>query len=181
MIRYLIVIALVAAGCGEKQEKKADAPAVQPPAVHPAVAKLTLTTDPGDAMPVVDAKKTAARDEVVVVGRIDNIVKGFATFNIVDESLDYCNSGDDPMENCPTPWDYCCTNPDHKSAGTMTIEARGDDGAVLKSTLPGLRLLDLIVVRGKLVKDEHGNVTVRATGWFRRDRPELKGELRWPE
>lgn len=179
MIRSLMIVALVfAAGCGSKDEKKQAEPA--PVAVDFALAKLMLDKDPGEALAVEDAKDAAPKDEVVVVGRIDNIVKGYATFNIVDEVLDYCNSGNDPMENCATPWDYCCTNPDIKADGTMTVEVRGEDGKVVKSTLP-FRLLDLVVVKGKLVKDEHGNVSVRANSWFRRERPELKGELRWPE
>ena len=52
---------------------------------------------------------------------------------------------------------------------------------MLKTALPKLRLLDLVAVKGKLVKDGHGNVIVRATGWFRRDRQELGDDLRWPE
>ena len=46
--------------------------------------------------------------------------------------------------------------------------------------LPGLRLLDRIAVKGKLVHDAHGNATILADGWFRRDRPPLRDGLRWP-
>jgi hypothetical protein len=178
MIRLLMVVSLVAAGCGSKDEKKQAEP--EPVTVDFALSKLMLETDPGEALAVEDAKDVAPKDEVTVVGRIDNIVKGYATFNIVDEVLDYCGTGGDPMEECPTPWDYCCTNPGVKADATMTIDVRGADGQVVKSAVP-FRLLDLVVVKGKLVKDEHGNVTVHATNWFRRERPKLPDGLRWPE
>jgi hypothetical protein len=53
---------------------------------------------------------------------------------------------------------------------------------VIKSPeLPGLRLLDTVVVKGKRVVDEHGNVAIHATGWHRRERPKLREGLHWPE
>jgi hypothetical protein len=47
--------------------------------------------------------------------------------------------------------------------------------------MPSLRLLDLLVVKGTVEKDEHGNVTVVAVGWHRRERPDLPEGLHWPE
>ena len=74
----------------------------------------------------------------------------------------------------------CCISGPVKAAGTMTVEARAD-GAVVKATPKDLRLLDTVVVMGRIEKDEHGNVTVLADGWFRRERPALPDGLNWPE
>jgi hypothetical protein len=68
------------------------------------------------------------------------------------------------------------------AVATISVEARGADGKPLRAdALPGLRLLDLVVAKGKVEKDEHGNVTVVTTGWFSRERPKLPDGLRWPE
>jgi len=125
-------------------------------------------------------KEKGPGEEVVVEGRISNVVKGFATFNLVDAELYYCGKGQ-AADECKTPWDYCCVDAGERAAATLSVDARGADGKVLAGALPGLRLLDLVVVKGRLEKDDHGNVTVVATGWFTRERPELPDDLHWPE
>ena len=176
MIRFCLLALIVAPlACGEK-----DAPTKADAAPASTTTKFTLAKDPGPAISVNDAKAAAPRDEVVVEGRIDNIVDGYVTFNLVDASLAYC--GQVTAEDCPTPWDYCCFAPDKKSAATLTVEVNGPDGEVVEmESIPGLRLLDRVAVKGRLSKDEHGNVTVHATGWYRRDRPTLPDHVRWPE
>ncbi len=163
-------LALVAFACGAKEAEK-------PPAL--AAVDLGLAADPGTAVAVKQAKEKGHGEEVVVVGRISNIVKGLATFNLVDESLPRCGPGN--MPDCKTPWDYCCEPADVRAAATLTVEARGPDGRILAGAMPSLRLLDLVAVKGKLEKDEHGNVTVIVAGWFRRERPVLPDGLNWPE
>ncbi len=162
-------LVLVTLACGKKEVE-------QPPAL---AVDLTLNADPRTPVAVKQAKEEGRGEEVVVVGRISNIVKGLATFNLVDESLPRCGPGN--MPECKTPWDYCCEPPDVRAAATLTVEARGPNGRVRAGAMPSLRLLDLVAVRGKVEKDEHGNVTVVATGWFRRERPDLPDGLSWPE
>ncbi|HEX5135426.1 MAG TPA: hypothetical protein VFY93_00510 [Planctomycetota bacterium] len=141
---------------------------------------LKLAADPGETLSVKEAKEKGSGEEVVVLGRISNVVKGLAIFNLVDASLDYCG-GTDPNDSCPQPWDYCCIAAADRAAATLAVELRGPDGKVLARGLPSLRLLDLVAVKGKLEKDDHGNVTVVATGWFTRERPKLRDGLHWPE
>jgi hypothetical protein len=129
---------------------------------------------------VKEAKQKGSGDQVTVVGRISTIVKGRAAFNLTDDELDHCARMDMP-DGCKTPWDYCCTPGDEVAAATLSVEVRGPDGKILAGSLPSLRLLDLLVVRGKLEKDEHGNVTVVAEGWHRRERPQLPEGLDWPQ
>jgi len=176
MIRMMILVALVAPmfGCGEKEE-------TQPPAANPGLPGLTLTAEPDNALSVTDAKAAVPKDDVVVVGNIRNVVKGFASFQLTDLKLDYCGSGSDSMETCPTPWDYCCLPQNEVNAATLIVEAHDKDGKVRKVEKLSVRHCDLVVVKGKLTKDEHGNVTIVASGWFTRSRPMLHDKVRWPE
>jgi len=170
----LFLAAVVPLACGGKKP-----PAPPPP---PEVAALELPSDPGKAVSVIEAVAAGPKDEIVVVGRVRGIVPGSVSFQLTDASLHYCGSGNDPMENCPHPWDYCCLDQGDVNAKTLVVEARDAGGMPLAATsLPGLRLLDLVAVRGKLTKDEHGVVVVETTGWFRRERPELPDDLQWPE
>lgn len=164
-------LVLVAFACGKEEPTVKQAP--------PDAPRFTLTADPGEALSVLKAKEMGPGEEVVVEGRISNIVKGRVLFNLVDESLDYC--GKKTPEGCKTPWDYCCVDAGERADGTLVIEARGADGKVEKGAPADLRLLDLVAVKGKVEKDEHDNVTVVATGWFRRERPTLPDGLNWPE
>jgi hypothetical protein len=68
------------------------------------------------------------------------------------------------------------------AVATINVQARGSDGKLMPAgSLPGLRLLDLVVVKGKVEKDAQGNVAVITTGWFSRERPTLPDDLHWPE
>jgi len=173
MRSLVIALSLVTFACGGKEEAKA------PPPAAPAV-DLSLPADPGQALSVLEAKKKGPGEEVLVVGRVKGIVKGFLTFNLTDLSFKYCGEVPGSMAD-KTPWDYCCDPSEDVAAATLTVEARGPDGRPLRGSMPSLRLLDMVVVKGKVEKDEHGNVTIVATGWFRRERPDLPADLHWPQ
>ena len=100
-MRFLaICLALLPLACGK------DKPA--PPATTPSAGldQFKLAADPGKAISVNETKEKGPGEEVVVVGRLNKIVKGLAAFNIVDESVEYC--GEATGEKCcDTPWDYC--------------------------------------------------------------------------
>ncbi|HEU4418510.1 MAG TPA: hypothetical protein VFT55_06195 [Planctomycetota bacterium] len=151
-------------------------------AADPAVAKLVLGKDPGDAKSVKAAKAAGATERAVVFGRIGmRIEPGLAMFTLVDTELPYCgekNTGD----NCKTPWDYCCENKDTILANSLLVEVRGADGKPIATpALPELRLLDAVKVTGKLITDDHGNLALLADGLFRVQRPKVPDDLRWPQ
>jgi hypothetical protein len=151
------------------------------PATSGPGAALRLTADPANARSVADLRAQAdASGEVVVYGRVSSIVPGLAAFTLTDTKLDYCGSGSDSMENCPTPWDYCCIPGEERAQATLYVEARNAQGTPLADPLADLRLLDLVAAKGKLEKDAQGNHTVVASGWFRRERPKLPEGLEWP-
>jgi len=170
---FVTWLVLVAFACGKEEAKP-------PPAPPPPPVDLKLAADPGEALSVLQVKEKGSGEEVVVVGRISNFVKGFVTFNLVDEDLYYCGKGG-AEDECKTPWDYCCVDAGERAKGTLAVEIRDADGRPKKGSVPELRLLDLVAVNGTVEKDEHGNVTVVASGWFRRERPELPDGLHWPD
>jgi hypothetical protein len=91
-------IALVALACG-----KQEAPAPKPTA---GLDRFKLAADPGKSLSVNETKEKGPGEEVVVVGRLNKIVKGLAAFNLVDASVEYC--GEATGEKCCNkPWDYC--------------------------------------------------------------------------
>jgi hypothetical protein len=101
-MRFLATcLALLPLACGGKEE--APAPAAKPGAD---LDRYKLASDPGAALSVNETKEKGPGDEVTVVGRLNRIVKGFATFNLVDASLEYCGEATG-KKCCDTPWDYC--------------------------------------------------------------------------
>jgi len=95
-----LCLALVPLACGKEEPP----PAAATPSAD--LARFKLATDPGAAISVNETKEKGPGEEVTVVGRLNKIVKGFATFNIVDTSVPYC--GEETGEKCcNAPWDYC--------------------------------------------------------------------------
>jgi hypothetical protein len=176
MKRIPWLLVLVLAACGG--DKEPASPETKPAAKSP---DLLLTADPGDALTVAEARDAAPREGVAVVGRVATIVPGVAGFQIVDTSLEYCGQVNKD-DKCVTPWDYCCYQAADRAANTVMVEARDENGDVRPmDKLPGLRLLDVVVVKGDLIEDEHGNVKVVAKGWYRRERPKLGDWVELPE
>jgi hypothetical protein len=177
--RVLVVMSLVLslAACSGGSDSGVEGVSAKPPT--PAVAALMQAQAPTGAIEVAQAKAGGPADKVAVRGRISTVTTGRAAFGLMDTGIAYC--GEKHAESCKTPWDYCCEKAATRTANTIVVEARGADGQPLATpSLGDLRLLDLVVVTGKLVKDEHGNFTLLATGWHRQARPKLPAGLRWP-
>jgi hypothetical protein len=127
-----------------------------------------------EPMGVFEVRDGAAGDEVVVIGRVKEIVKGYAAFKLIDEELDWCGRGDSTDDACTTPWDYCCANPDAVRQGTIAVELHDDAGQPVAADDLGLRYLDQVVVKGKLAATEAGGlVLIAEKGWDRRERPDF--------
>jgi hypothetical protein len=163
---------LVTAGCtqqpGGGSLESAPSEAVDSTTVLDATEYL-LDVEPAGALSVIDARQSVQDGEdVLVAGRIGGSVspwvEGRAAFSIVDSTLKACS--DIPGDNCETPWDYCCETHNLPSATAM-VKIVDDRGSVLKGdvrTLLGVRGLSTVVVQGKAVRDEAGNLTILATG-----------------
>jgi hypothetical protein len=175
LFTLLLSTALVLGGCGGDN---ANTPSADTPG---APASLLLADDVGDAVGIIDAKAGEAGAEIAVVGRVQEINRdGYAVFYLVDDSIDYCGRGEEDC-GCKTPWDYCCDEQQMREA-RMPVELRGPGGMPVKSSELGLRLLDLVAVKGTLEKtDEGGLVLLAKDGWYRRERPTIPEGVKWPD
>lgn len=180
----IVVSAALVAACGGKTGQSAGSPAAPAPAASapaPAVAALQLREAPAGAIGVNDAKAKGPAASVAVTGRIASIVRGYAAMTLMDLSLPYCGEVN-KEDKCKTPWDWCCDSAATRTANSMVVEARDAAGKPLATpSLGDLRLLDQVTVTGELVKDEHGNFTLLATGWHRTARPTLPDYVQWPQ
>lgn len=160
-------------GCD--RDKPAATGGQQPQAATDAVpAGLVLTAAPDGAKDVVDVKKSAAKDQEVVVkgvvaGAMEPIAANRAVFTLADATLETCEKM--PGETCKTPWDACCAAPADIVAKSMTVQVVGPDGKPLKAALTGLgglAPLKQVTVKGKIRSTEgEGDkriVTLDATG-----------------
>lgn len=176
---FLPSLLLLAAlgGCSNPDSGGAPAAGAQRPP-----SKWALAAEPAGAVSVVDAQKAAPKDDVVVVGRVREFVGGRAAFTMVDASVAYCG---DPREKrmdepCAKPWDYCCH--DQEAADKQIFVSVPDAGGdTAKGPIPELRNLDLVVVRGKLLKSKTGDVELTATGWYRKERPAIPASIVFPQ
>ena len=151
--------------CGEAEP-------VNPKTTNNATNALVMAADPGEAAAVIKAKAAGPSKEVIIEGRIFDITKGFALMKMMDLTMDYCGELN-KEQKCPTPWDFCCDNPNEITANSLLVKAVDASGETLEAdSLANLRLLDIIKVKGELIKDEFGNLVLVATGWFRAERPE---------
>jgi hypothetical protein len=161
----LFLAGVLATGCN-----KAAPPSEGNAAGEAGPSKYLLAQEPAGAKGVKDVRQQAKDgDEVVVVGRIGGDAKpwveGRAAFWIVDPSLKSCKECE---ENCPTPWDYCCTPKEEivKAMATVKIVDGGQTVAVDARQLLGLKELQTVVVHGTAKRDEKGNLTVLADGLY---------------
>jgi hypothetical protein len=144
------------------------------PISAPVTSAYRLNEEPAGAKDIKEAKESVKNDEeVTLVGRIGGDVKpfvrGVSAFTIVDRSLKPCNEHDD--DACETPWDYCCDT-DLLQAARATVKIVDSDGKTIAKDakdLLGVKELETVVVRGKAVRDEAGNLTVLATGVYVRN------------
>lgn len=161
------VLALVLGACSKEEP-------AQPKVPKSALAEnYWIAVEPAGAKSVAEVVKDAKNgDEVAVIGKVGGESQVFvadrALFKLVDLSLKDCS--DDGM-GCPTPWDYCCADPDAMKAGTLAVEFRDGGGKVLATTAQGYHGLDhgkTAIVKGRVLKDDAGNVVVVAAGLYAR-------------
>jgi len=155
--------AFVAIGCGNDETTDSENAGIDGSA-------YLLKEEPKGGIDVINARETVKDDdEVVVVGRIGGSknpwVKDRAAFSIVDSSLLACS--DNPEDNCPTPWDYCCA--DNLAQSKVLVKFVDDEGKLVKADakkLLDLKELQTVVVKGKAERDKAGNLRILATGIY---------------
>lgn len=170
----ILATGLFSAGCGDDKSAPEENNAGQGDDSY------WLDKDPGAGQGVHDSRGSAPIKEAIVTGRVSDLVQGVQAFKITDQSLIYCGQ-ETPEDGCKTPWDYCCLAADEVRANTILVELHDDQGAPLTGKVADLKPLDILSVRGKLKKDDHGNVTLVADALFRKERPVVGDHIHWPQ
>ena len=164
-----IIVAMVFSSCGDKKAaSKAPSGDGTPPTQ---LSSLVTDSAPEGALSVVAARVEAKPDSEITLrgkvgGRTSPISEAAALLVLADETaIKSCDEieGDD----CEAPWDYCCEDPAKIAASTATIQVRGEDGKLLRSTLRGLgglKELSRLVVTGTVdAASNSENLIVNAT------------------
>lgn len=156
---------LAVAGCSaKKEEERGSGPAAPKSSALPA--SFALATEPAGAKNVKEVVASAKTgDEVTVVGRVGIDGSDRAYFTLVDLSLKSCKEN---MDECKTPWDFCCTSADEMPKVTAMVQFRDGANPIATNVLgfQGLDHLSTVVVKGKAEKDATGNLVVAASGIF---------------
>ena len=133
---------------------------------------LLLPKAPEGAITITEARKNPTPGtKVIVSGKVmgnDNpIIQSRALLTLGDPTrLDSCDLK--PGDECPTPWDVCCADPDVVRASIATIQVIDENGKPVKAGLRGiggLQELSKLIVIGEVADGSNANnFLVNATG-----------------
>ncbi len=137
-----------------------------------ALASFLLAEPPQNAVSITEARKNPTPGTKVVVsgkimGNSSPLIKSRALLTLGDPArMRSCDLI--PGDECPTPWDVCCGDPDVIAASIATVQLVDTAGRPLKSGLRGLgglRELSSLVVVGEVAEgSSEKNFLVNATG-----------------
>lgn len=162
------ILSLGISGCGSSS---GDKPVAQATAVSFSGAKYTLADEPDGAVGVIAARGSAKDGEsIVMVGRVGGAgnpwIDGRAAFMMLDASKSVVAQGKEASGNEICMGDCCALE---RAACTALVTVVDDNGSVLPvDSRELLRIAenDMVLVRGKVKKDETGNFTVLAEGVY---------------
>jgi len=152
----LSITFLAAVGCSGSSGRSNEAPAPSIPDHVWSDSPLTGAENVRDAR-----ERHKDGDSVVLRGTVQDFGE-LSTFKLVEDSLEDCvEKGDE----CETPWDYCCIEPE--TLGRLTVNVEFLEGDLPASWslrgAHGLDHLSEVTVAGRLRFDEAGNMRLDAT------------------
>lgn len=162
------VVSVALVGCGSASSDSADSNVT---AVSFDGSKYVLADEPDGAVGVIAARGEAQDgDPIVMVGRVGGAtnpwIEGRAAFTLLDASKSMVATGSESKDGEICMGDCCATE---RAACTALVKIVDEGDRVLpvdSRQLFGLALNDMVVVRGKAIKDESGNFAVVATGVY---------------
>lgn len=166
----LIAAALTTAACDRQPTPTTVAP---PAANNASAAAWQLATAPADARTIAEIKPTAQEGDTVTVrgrigGRAQPLTADAPVFVMMDPAVPSC--AENPEDNCPTPWDYCCEPRASITANSATVQLVDADGNPVNAdlTAAGFAPLDEVIVVGTVAARPSPEVlTIRATAIHR--------------
>lgn len=162
-------LALTLASCSDKKEVSQQENADKAPS-----AQLVLDSAPEKAIDIADMRKSAKPGDTVtftgeVIGSKAVFMDGRAVMIMGDpKKLTSCDKN--PDDQCSTPWDVCCDDPDVITASIVTVQVIDDSGKPVKSSfkdMVGVSELSTVTVNGSVAESSNeANMIVNATGIF---------------
>ena len=148
----LLAAASLFAACGDSDQSSAPKTPAAPPL--PEIAAALSETVPAGAVSVVEARKKAQAGakvtvEGVVAGTMSPFAEGFASLVLGDLAMETCDKI--PGDECPTPWDACCADPDVLKGQRLTLQITDTEGRPVAQSLKGisgLAEMDRVVAEG---------------------------------
>ena len=164
------IVALLLFSCGDKPaETKVEGASKT---VESPLASVFTKTKPEGAISITEAKKSIKVGETITIkgeigGRQKPFAENVALFIFADGAeLDSCPK----EEGCPTPWDYCCYEPDDIAAASVTIQVMDKDGKLIKKSLKGqngLKGLSQLLITGVVdKKSKDGKLILNVTSIY---------------
>ena len=139
-----------------------------------ALTALVLKEEPAEAVDIADLRTSAKPgDEVTfagkVIGSMNVFMDGRAVMILGDpKKLTSCDLN--PDDQCETPWDVCCDDPEVIKDSIVTVQAVDDAGKPVKEGfkgLAGMKELSSVVIKGEVADGStDANMVVNATGIF---------------
>jgi hypothetical protein len=166
----ILVMAVFISGMVGAQSKQSQSPGGLP-------SDLFVKATPDNPVDVGEARKTAQQGQQIVIrGRIGGVpnpfVDKYAIFVLSDLTLLLC------VDECATPWDYCCTPREKILANVATVQVVDGKGKPLKVSIKGvngLNPLSEVVVRGLVAKQDGKTLIVNAQNIFVGGHPAAPG------
>lgn len=168
-VMLLLIATLMLPGCGSSEERaqEQDTSAQLPESVFLAqapegiqtIASLKATAQEGDEVVV----------RVVVGGTEKPIVEGRASATVIEAGIK--NPCLDEDDHCPTPWDYCCSPQESRTANLANLRITDGAGQVLEADLASrIKPLTTLVVRGIVgPRPNEKALTINALGIYIED------------
>ena len=162
-------LAFILAACSDEKETSKEENKSKGP-----LEKVVLDTAPANPIQIAELRKSAKPGETVtftgeVIGSYDVFMDGRAVMIMGDpHKITPCNRI--PGDECETPWDVCCDDPDHITASIVTVQVVDESGKPIKSGLKGLggvAELSAVTVTGEVAGSSNDkNMIINATGLF---------------
>ena len=136
-------IAAFTISCGSKEDTTSSG--AEPAESSSIPASVLVATAPDGAVGVVEARAAAKPGEKMTP------ISDTAAILVLAAEKAIASCDQNPDDLCETPWDYCCEEASKIAASTATIQVKGEDGKLLRSTLRGagnLKELSHLVVSG---------------------------------
>ena len=168
---FAIALCLAVTSCGGGDDEASNNQTTDSSALD-TLQSLLLPKAPEGAITITEARKRPTPGtKVIVSGKVmgnDNpIIQSRALLTLGDPTrLDSCDLI--PGDECPTPWDVCCADPDIVRASIATIQVIDENGKPVKAGLRGLgglQELSKLIVIGEVANGSNANnFLVNATG-----------------